>query len=98
MATPADRNNNNVVLEGWAAVGGHASVIQQLKEMVLLPLQYPEIFKHMGITPPRGILFHGSPGMPHYRGSGRPCLLMLSVAMFLGIRARAFIMTAHPQE
>ena len=43
----------DVVSEGWAAVGGHASVIQQLKEMVLLPLQYPEVFKHMGITPPR---------------------------------------------
>ncbi len=39
--------------EGWAAVGGHASVIQQLKEMVLLPLQYPEVFEHMGIMPPR---------------------------------------------
>ena len=43
----------DVVSEGWAAVGGHASVIQQLKEMVLLPLQYPEVFKHVGITPPR---------------------------------------------
>ena len=42
-----------MVSEGWAAVGGHAAVIQQLKEMVLLPLQYPEVFKHMGITPPR---------------------------------------------
>ncbi|KAL0019633.1 hypothetical protein WJX77_006506 [Trebouxia sp. C0004] len=52
----------DVVSEGWATVGGHASVIQQLKEMVLLPLQYPEVFKHMGITPPRGILFHGAPG------------------------------------
>ena len=45
--------NNNVVTEGWNSVGGHAAVIQQLKEMVLLPLQYPEIFKHMGVTPPR---------------------------------------------
>lgn len=45
--------DNNVVSEGWAAVGGHAAVIQQLKEMVLAPLQYPEVFKHMAITPPR---------------------------------------------
>lgn len=42
-----------MVAEGWVAVGGHAAVIQQLKEMVLLPLQYPDVFKHMGITPPR---------------------------------------------
>ena len=44
---------SNIVTEGWDSVGGHAAVIQQLKEMVLLPLQYPEIFKHMGVTPPR---------------------------------------------
>ena len=68
MPPPAD-SNNNVVSEGWAAVGGHAAVIQQLKEMVLLPLQYPEVFKHMGITPPRGILFYGSPGIVRCRGS-----------------------------
>ena len=54
LATPqATQLDNNVVLEGWAAVGGHAAVIQQLKEMVLAPLQYPDMFKHMAITPPR---------------------------------------------
>ena len=65
-AVPADQSappaDNNVVSEGWAAVGGHSAVIQQLKEMVLLPLQYPEVFNHMGIAPPGGILFHGLPG------------------------------------
>ena len=68
VPAPAD-SNNDVISEGWAAVGGHAAVIQQLKEMVLLPLHYPEVFQHMGITPPRGILFHGSPGIVYYRRS-----------------------------
>lgn len=36
--------------------------INQLKEMVALPLLYPELFQQFGITPPRGVLFHGPPG------------------------------------
>ena len=36
--------------------------INQLKEMVALPLLYPELFQRFGITPPRGVLFHGPPG------------------------------------
>ena len=30
--------------------------------MVALPLLYPELFLQFGITPPRGVLFHGPPG------------------------------------
>lgn len=36
--------------------------INQLKEMVALPLLYPELFQQFGIIPPRGVLFHGPPG------------------------------------
>ncbi|EPX72301.1 ATPase with bromodomain protein [Schizosaccharomyces octosporus yFS286] len=43
-------------------IGGLEDVILQLKEMVLLPLLYPEIFLHFRMTPPRGVLFHGPPG------------------------------------
>ena len=43
-------------------LAGMDDVIRQLREMVLLPLQYPEIFSHLGVSPPRGILFHGVPG------------------------------------
>jgi ATP-dependent 26S proteasome regulatory subunit len=44
------------------SVGGLGQHIQQLKEMVSLPLLYPEIFQRFNITPPRGVLFHGPPG------------------------------------
>lgn len=44
------------------SVGGLGSHIQQLKEMVSLPLLYPEVFARFDITPPRGVLFHGPPG------------------------------------
>ena len=43
-------------------VGGLDAHIQQLKEMVALPLLYPEVFQRFNITPPRGVLFHGPPG------------------------------------
>lgn len=44
------------------AVGGLDTYINQLKEMVSLPLRYPEIYKQFNVTPPRGVLFHGPPG------------------------------------
>ncbi|KAK5089227.1 TAT-binding protein-like protein 7, AAA ATPase [Lithohypha guttulata] len=44
------------------SVGGLQGHIDQLKEMVALPLLYPEIFLRFKITPPRGVLFHGPPG------------------------------------
>ncbi|ANB14848.1 Yta7p [Sugiyamaella lignohabitans] len=46
----------------FSAVGGLDNYIDQLKEMVTLPLRYPEIYQRFGITPPRGVLFHGPPG------------------------------------
>jgi ATP-dependent 26S proteasome regulatory subunit len=36
--------------------------IQSLKEMIIMPLIYPEILQTFKITPPRGVLFHGPPG------------------------------------
>lgn len=36
--------------------------IKSLQEMTLLPLLYPEVFQRLGVTPPRGVLFHGPPG------------------------------------
>lgn len=49
----------NVNFDGVGGLQGH---IDQLKEMVALPLLYPEIFMRFKITPPRGVLFHGPPG------------------------------------
>ncbi|NOZ81826.1 MAG: CDC48 family AAA ATPase [Candidatus Micrarchaeota archaeon] len=46
----------------WKDVGGLKDVKQVLKETVEWPLKYPESFKRMGITPPRGILLYGPPG------------------------------------
>ena len=43
-------------------VGGLTAHLQSLKETVLFPLLYPELFESFRITPPKGLLFYGPPG------------------------------------
>ena len=43
-------------------VGGMEDTIKQLREMVELPLRYPELFTRLGVDPPKGVLLHGPPG------------------------------------
>ncbi|GAB2284473.1 hypothetical protein Dimus_018925 [Dionaea muscipula] len=50
------------LFEGWESVGGLQDVIRCMKEVVILPLLYPEFFENLGLTPPRGVLLHGYPG------------------------------------
>ncbi|KAM9782763.1 ATPase family AAA domain-containing protein 2B [Neosynchiropus ocellatus] len=44
------------------SVGGLGNHIKALKEMVVFPLLYPEVFEKFKIQPPRGCLFYGPPG------------------------------------
>lgn len=46
----------------WSCVGGLEGHIRGLKEMIILPLLYPEIFEKFHVTPPKGVLFFGPPG------------------------------------
>lgn len=46
----------------WEEVGGLNEVKDRLKESVEWPLTKPELFKHFGIKPPRGIVLFGAPG------------------------------------
>ena len=46
----------------WEEIGGLDQQIQEIKEVVELPLKKPELFKKIGITPPKGVLLHGEPG------------------------------------
>ncbi len=48
--------------KGWEDVGGLEEVKERLKESIEWPLTKPDLFKHFGITPPRGILLFGAPG------------------------------------
>ncbi len=46
----------------WTDVGGLESVKEELREAVEWPLKNPQVFKRMGIRPPKGILLFGPPG------------------------------------
>jgi proteasome regulatory subunit len=46
----------------WEEVGGLSQQVREIKEVVELPLKKPELFKKVGITPPKGILLYGYPG------------------------------------
>ena len=46
----------------WDEVGGLLDVKQELVEAVDWPLKKPEVFKRIGIQPPKGILLYGPPG------------------------------------
>lgn len=43
-------------------IGGLDREIEKIREMVELPLKYPEIFRRLGIEPPKGVLIYGPPG------------------------------------
>ncbi len=68
----------------WDQVGGLEEVKQSLIEAVEWPLKNPEMFKRLGVTPPKGILLHGPPGC------GKTLLAMAvateSEANFISIR------------
>ncbi len=46
----------------YADIGGVGEQLKKIREIVELPLKYPQLFNRMGIDPPRGILLVGPPG------------------------------------
>lgn len=44
------------------AVGGLGPVIQELRELIEIPLQRPELLQQLGLEPPKGVLLVGPPG------------------------------------
>ncbi|PBP27976.1 AAA ATPase [Diplocarpon rosae] len=47
---------------GYDDIGGCRKQMAQIREMVELPLRHPQLFKSIGIKPPRGVLMFGPPG------------------------------------
>ena len=47
---------------GYDDIGGCARQLAQIRELVELPLRHPQIFRTVGIPPPRGVLMYGPPG------------------------------------
>ncbi|MEX2689206.1 MAG: CDC48 family AAA ATPase, partial [Candidatus Njordarchaeum guaymaensis] len=46
----------------WEDIGDLEYAKQRIRELVELPLKYPELFRRLGIDPPKGVLLYGPPG------------------------------------
>jgi len=44
-------------------IGGMKHIIQRVRELIELPLKHPELFRRLGIEPPKGVLLYGPPGV-----------------------------------
>jgi transitional endoplasmic reticulum ATPase len=55
----ASRDTPSVTYED---IGGLDEELQQVREMIELPMRHPELFQQLGIEPPKGVLLHGPPG------------------------------------
>jgi transitional endoplasmic reticulum ATPase len=43
-------------------IGGLRTQIQKIREMIELPLKYPEVFERLGVDAPKGVFLYGPPG------------------------------------
>ncbi|MEK6758199.1 MAG: CDC48 family AAA ATPase [Deltaproteobacteria bacterium] len=43
-------------------IGGLKKELRKIREMIELPLRYPEVFEKLGIDAPKGVFLHGPPG------------------------------------
>ncbi|MFX1295536.1 MAG: CDC48 family AAA ATPase [Promethearchaeota archaeon] len=59
---PKDEIPGAIPLLTYEDVGGLKPEIQRIREMIELPLKHPELFKKLGIDPPKGVLLRGPPG------------------------------------
>jgi ribosome biogenesis ATPase len=48
--------------ERYSDLGGISPLLRQLRELIEYPLSRPELFLHLGVEPPRGVLLRGPPG------------------------------------
>lgn len=48
--------------ERYADLGGMGSIVQTIRQLVEYPVTRPELYRHLGVDPPRGVLLRGPPG------------------------------------
>jgi len=56
---PGETKSDGIVYED---IGGLSSQIQRIREMIELPLRFPQVFERLGVEAPKGVLLHGPPG------------------------------------
>ncbi len=53
---------NGSIRISYEDIGGLGPQIQRIREMIELPLRYPQVFERLGIEPPKGVFLYGPPG------------------------------------
>jgi transitional endoplasmic reticulum ATPase len=60
---PVKREEEDALNEvGYEDIGGCGKAMAMIREMIELPLRHPQLFKNLGVKPPKGVLLHGPPG------------------------------------
>ena len=59
----------------YSDIGGLEQQLMELREVVELPLNQPEVFRTLGIEPPRGVLLYGPPGTGKCWGFNTPIIM-----------------------
>ncbi len=57
-----DENGSGAACLSYEDVGGLKGQVRRIREMIELPLRYPEVFERLGIDAPQGVLLTGPPG------------------------------------
>jgi transitional endoplasmic reticulum ATPase len=57
-----ETSERRTVKVSYEDIGGLGRTIARIREMIELPLRFPEVFDRLGIDPPRGVLLYGPPG------------------------------------
>ena len=63
--TAGQHSNNNAAAAqrlSYEDVGGLKHQVRRIREMIELPLRYPQVFERLGIDAPKGVLLSGPPG------------------------------------
>ncbi|MCG8424076.1 MAG: CDC48 family AAA ATPase [Proteobacteria bacterium] len=64
-ARPAGNNGHSDMRReapSYEDIGGLGKQVHRIREMIELPLRYPEVFERLGISAPKGVLLYGPPG------------------------------------
>jgi transitional endoplasmic reticulum ATPase len=57
-----NNTNKNIPNITFADIGGLGDTVNVIREIIELPIRQPQIFRHLGIKPHKGILLYGPPG------------------------------------
>ncbi|MFH1256947.1 MAG: AAA family ATPase [Candidatus Diapherotrites archaeon] len=60
--TPVKDSAEGISRVAYEDIGGLEEQVKKVREIIELPMRHPEIFRRLGIAPPKGVLLHGPPG------------------------------------